>query len=705
MPDRGGSCPRCEEPLRLRRLRIAGWRMLADGDCSRCSHRYLQDLPAGHGLMYPATLDLDSGEVLQSGYGPWFADALRPMWEQPDTGPVSLTIKGGGASSPAVLLNCLDKIYGHSLLKLLNVARHLEDGRAVIVLIPTSLRELVPAGVTETWIVDEPTSRFAGWLVDLEARLAAELDRVGDCELSPAFPHPHPSTYSLDALLGELAPERVGGPSIVLSVRADRTWGPDDRAQEKNVAQLVLRLSSAFPGAGYAAIGGAAPGGLPKSVADLTRPAPDSETERRWLGLMRGADLAIGVHGSNLLLPTGLARASIELLPAERYGNALQATLPSTLDPVTALIRHRTLYGADDLADVAPDRVAEVAISLLRERERMEHVLAGPPAGIDEAAVGHVAPHEVREGAPHLVSRRIVRAGRYAARASVTARRDLHARRQRERARRAAVPAVVRDERGIAFELETREELERFLVNGGHLEEAELALLTAYLDDGMTAFDVGANVGVFTAAFARSVGERGSVHSFEPLPGSSRRLQRTVELNELRQVVVNECAIADRSGELELHDYGPGYESWASLAPREIETDQGVVRAARQLAVDVMTLDEYSGRSGIEHVDVLKVDVEGAEERVLRGASALLEAGAIDLVMAEVADTTLGAAGSRAHDLVDMLEQLGLWTYTLDGAVLRSHRIAGQRLSLTNVIAASARARERLRRLGLLSPG
>jgi FkbM family methyltransferase len=676
--------------------------MLADGDCSRCGHRYLQDLPAGHGLLYPASLDLDTGEVLQAGDGPWFADALRAIWERPDAEPVALTVERSGDPGPAVLLNCLDKVYGHALLKLLNAQAHLEDAeRAVVVLAPTTLRDLVPAGVGEAWLVDEPTSRFSGWLTDLEARLSSELDRVGDCVLSPAFPHPHPSRYSLDALVHDLPAERSGDPSIVLSLRADRRWGADARGQERHVARLLKDIVAAFPGARCTAVGAAEPGGLPEGVADLTRAAPDTETERRWLRLLRGADLVIGVHGSNMLLPSGIARASIELLPAERYGNAFQATLPSSRDPVTALIRHRTLYGADDLGDLAPERVAEVAISVLRERQRMEDVLAGPAAGAGGTLAGPGSPSRVRETAPPPgASLRDVRPGRALRRASSAARHRLRARRERSRVSSDDLPKIVRDESGLAFELETRDELDRFL----GLEHDEVTLLTAYLDAGMTAIDVGANVGIFTAAFARRVGERGSVHSFEPLPTSRRRLERTVELNRLRQVVVNDCAVADRTGEIELHDYGMGYESWASLAPREIHTDQGVVRTAQRLTVDVVTLDEYCERHGIGHVDVLKVDVEGAEDLVLRGASDLLHAGAIDLVMAEVADTTLAAAGSRAHVLLDRLEQLGLWTYAIEGAHLRPFRVAGPQLALTNVIAASAKARDRLRQLRLLSP-
>ena len=199
---------------------------------------------------------------------------------------------------------------------------------------------------------------------------------------------------------------------------------------------------------------------------------PDRETERRWLGLLRGADLVIGVHGSNLLLPTGLARASIELLPAERYGNALQATLPSSLDPVTALIRHRTLYGSDDLADLAPERVADVAVSVLRERERMEQRAGRPGAGIGDARPAtSLRAGSARRRRPARLSLRYVRAGPVAQarpagpprRASASARHRLHAPASAAVRDGPTYPRSCATTRGLAFELETHEELERFL--------------------------------------------------------------------------------------------------------------------------------------------------------------------------------------------------------------------------------------------------
>jgi FkbM family methyltransferase len=227
-------------------------------------------------------------------------------------------------------------------------------------------------------------------------------------------------------------------------------------------------------------------------------------------------------------------------------------------------------------------------------------------------------------------------------------------------------------------------------------------LLKQFLGKDDWAVDVGANIGAFTAAMASAVGATGSVHAFEPLPANRRRLERTIALNGLENVCVNGSVVTDSDGQAQLFDYGRGYESWATLAPREIETATGTVRPTAEIAVAAVTLDHYADQHGIDRIDLLKVDVEGAEERVLAGASALFGRGAVDAVLVEVADTTLSAGGGRAHALVHLLETHGLWTLAILDGELRPFRIAGEHLVLTNVVAVSPRARERLRSLGAL---
>jgi FkbM family methyltransferase len=700
-PARAGRCPRCEVALTQPRVRITGWRMLWDGRCPACGHRYLVDLPSGHGLVYPAALDVDTGETLQASPAPWFADPLRDMFEHPDGGSVAMEIQGGGGKS-ATLLNCLDKVYGHALLKLLNAEMHLAEGRDLILLLPESLAVLVPDGVAETWIVREPTSRFGRWLLDLETRIDRELGRFDECVLSPAFPHPHPSSYRLSSFLGDIKSMRKGDPSVVFSLRADRTWGTDHEDQRERVSRLWKAVRAAFPGAGAVAVGPADPGGLPPEIEDDTDRRASHETERRWLALMKGADLAVGVHGSNLLLPSGLARATLELVPEGRYGNAFQATLFDTSDPVASLVAHRTLYGADDLSDLAPERVAKLAVSILRHGARTEALLSGPHAATAVSTFASAAPTDTVERAEEGgVDLRQIRPRRAAGRLARGAYGKVSEALRRRRAAAMDVPMRVTDERGLSFELETVDEVTRFAIESGHVEKAELALVSEFLEPGGIALDVGANIGLFSATMAQAVGPSGAVHAFEPLPTSRRRLQTTLDLNRLHWVRPNATVVSDVPGCAQLFDYGSGFESWATLVPREIGTPGGILRPTREVAVEAVTLDTYCDQHGIERIDLLKVDVEGAEERVLRGASTLLGRRAIDLVLVEVADTTLKAGGARAHALLDLLERHGLRTHSFENGRWHPFRIAGEYQQLANVVAASARARQRLRQLRL----
>ena len=118
--------------------------------CHECAHVYLQDLPSGHGLVYPGTFDVDTGESftrpLAEGFGEWIGAA----WQRPDTRPVRVRAERRRTVGRVTLLNCLDQVYGHSLLKLLNVQAELREGE-VVAIVPESLIELVPADVAEVW--------------------------------------------------------------------------------------------------------------------------------------------------------------------------------------------------------------------------------------------------------------------------------------------------------------------------------------------------------------------------------------------------------------------------------------------------------------------------------------------------------------------------------------------------------------------------
>jgi FkbM family methyltransferase len=703
VPEQAGSCPGCKRPLEVRRVVVGGWRAVVEGTCAGCGRRLVQDLPNGHALVYPTTIDLATGDVVDPAGAVWFSSQLREAWSRPDGDPVELERRGEVRGTSAVLANCLDPVYGHALLKLLGVQRELERAgdAAVIALVPAALASIVPEAVSEAWIVHAPFSRLRAWLLALEDRIGDELNRFETCRLAALPPHPHPTTFDLEHFVGHIEPKAAGSPSVLLSLRSDRRWGRDADQQMANVAELTARLRTAFPPVGVAAVGAAEGGDLPASVDDRRVACPTEEQELDWIARMRAADLVIGVHGSNLVLPSGLARAVVELVPAERYSNYLQATLVTERDPILALDHRRALYGDAELTDLSGARVADVAIALLTGAHRVESLMTGPAAGVGDGEVPLVtatpsSPARVVEPAATAgLAHRATEAARAHAAGAVHRLRTW----KRERALRynGPLPVVLSDARGVSFELERIDEVVAFRRHQGHFEQNELAFVARALVPGGATIDVGANVGAFTAVLSRAVGPSGYVHSFEPSGTARRRLLRTIELNQLTNVIVDPRAVADEVGRAELADYGPGFESWATLVPREIPFDTGVLTASTVSEVATTTLDRYCYEAGIEHVALLKVDVEGAELRVLRGAAPLLERGAFDVVMVEVADTTLGPAGATATDVTDLLEAHDLRPHVLEApGRLVPFRVSGPQLTLANVVALSPSARERL---------
>ena len=154
------------------------------------------------------------------------------------------------------------------------------------------------------------------------------------------------------------------------------------------------------------------------------------------------------------------------------------------------------------------------------------------------------------------------------------------------------------------------------LLHGG-FEAAESCYLCSRARAGTTALDVGANVGLFTVPLARAVGPVGQVVAIEPDSENVARLEANLRLNRLENVLVERVAAGDGDGEIELHVANdPAFHSTVA-----VHAGRGVGRALR---VPVTRLDTIWIRLGRPAVSTIKVDVEGAELAVLRGAETLL---------------------------------------------------------------------------------
>jgi FkbM family methyltransferase len=144
----------------------------------------------------------------------------------------------------------------------------------------------------------------------------------------------------------------------------------------------------------------------------------------------------------------------------------------------------------------------------------------------------------------------------------------------------------------------------------GTLERAALGQFVSRLRPGMTVWDIGANVGLYTLPSARAVGARGRVYAFEPMPRNLQFLHRHIALNHLGNVEVCEVAVVDRGSTLLMAE---------GDSPSEFHADPHGTWEVRAVA-----LDEWLAESGASPPDLVKIDVEGSDDAVLRGGAQTL---------------------------------------------------------------------------------
>lgn len=190
------------------------------------------------------------------------------------------------------------------------------------------------------------------------------------------------------------------------------------------------------------------------------------------------------------------------------------------------------------------------------------------------------------------------------------------------------------------------------------VERAERIFYLQYLREGMTVFDVGANVGELTLLFSRFVGAGGVVHAFEPGGASFERLTAVCRAASLRNVRLHRLALAEEAGTVRLYVYDDDYLSWSSRAQRPLENYDINVKPQGSEDVSATTVDLHCESNGVETIDLLKVDVEGAELQVLVGARRMLVEKRVRLLTFEFGQTTFDM-GNSPDDIEAYLKEVG----------------------------------------------
>ncbi len=190
------------------------------------------------------------------------------------------------------------------------------------------------------------------------------------------------------------------------------------------------------------------------------------------------------------------------------------------------------------------------------------------------------------------------------------------------------------------------------------VEKNEQTFYIKYLQDGMTVFDIGANIGELSLLFSRFIGVNGRVHAFEASSSVFNKLTTICQLAQRQQIILNHKAVADREDIVKLYVYDDEYSGWNSLADRPLE-QYGINAKCKSIEeIESITIDKYCQENNISKIDLLKIDVEGAEYQVLLGAKEMLEKHQIRCCVFEFGATTFDM-GNDPQTIIKFLDTMG----------------------------------------------
>lgn len=210
---------------------------------------------------------------------------------------------------------------------------------------------------------------------------------------------------------------------------------------------------------------------------------------------------------------------------------------------------------------------------------------------------------------------------------------------------------------GINYELDLSDMVDWYIYFG--FREPSREKLYELVEEGNVVFDVGANVGDVAMHAAKRVGDRGKIYAFEPDQTNIGRITKNLEQNSFDNIVLNKVGLGDEEGSFSLYSVEPGNRGMNRILPSE----DGVSESSY---IQVTTMDRYVEEHKIDSINLIKIDVEGYEFKVLKGGISTLKRFS-PLLFIELDDRNLRYQGSCAAKLVSFLIENGYEVWRADG--------------------------------------
>ena len=346
-------CPSCGSATITARGTVwPGIHTLGHYTCQACGLDFLRDLPIGFAVDHPMAIDRGSGTLFNPTQGPgWIHEPLMEAYRSPSDAEVRIERIVHRPVDRVVILNTLDFLYGHVLLKLFNAQHYLEKypDLGLVLILPRSYAWLVPRGVAEVWLVDVGLCRMRRWYSAIDRFVQERLAGFKEVYLGRGYSHPE--YIRIEGFTGiepfALADFSTRPPHITFVARQDRLWFATPlgkfcqrvlnklglknslgrwfvHRQDRLILRTMRHIRAERPEARFSVVGLGRAGGMGAGVDDLRTEQMNERTERAWCEAYRKSQVVVGVHGSNMLLPTLFAGGCVEILPHDRYGNIVQ---------------------------------------------------------------------------------------------------------------------------------------------------------------------------------------------------------------------------------------------------------------------------------------------------------------------------------------------------------------------------------------------
>lgn len=356
------NCPYCGVALIPKKVLWQGIHICVVANCHHCHAEVIEDLKVGHALYMPYQVDLRKNALFGEDKAKcWLGMPLLKSLQNPKTdSDIEFKVEKFQDYKNVIILNCIDFLYGHALLRLLNAERHLKNNSAfgLVLLVPTFLRWMVPRGVAEVWTVNIPLSKAQNYFPRLDQSIQKESQRFVEIYVSHA--HSHPKDFNITNFSGIDKHDFMREDFRITFIwREDRPWwshNPSLRVARKlnyikfmvywqnyKICRLFSLLRKKIPEAKFTVTGLGTSTKFPKWIDDKRVEHFNESLERKICKIYSESRLIIGVHGSNMLLPSAHAGMALDLMPYDRWSNFAQDVLYQECDNRLSSYRYRYL--------------------------------------------------------------------------------------------------------------------------------------------------------------------------------------------------------------------------------------------------------------------------------------------------------------------------------------------------------------------------